>query len=76
MERFGQLSSVSEPVARSMNFKSQELPIDTVKMLDSGSMVTSRSECLGKVLAEPSYLLMRQEFMQGEFWVSDPYLAV
>ena len=46
-----------------MNFMVHDLPRDTVKMLDSGSMVTSLSECRGKELFGPSYLLTRQEFI-------------
>ena len=76
MERSGQLSTDSEPESRSINLMLHELPRDNVKTDDSGSMVTSRSECRGRKLSAPSYLLMRQEFMRGEFWGSDSYLAM
>ena len=51
----------------SINLTLQADPRDKVKMLESGSIVTSLSECKGKKLSGPSYRLTRQELMRGTF---------
>ena len=61
--------SMSElvPECCSMNLTLHDSPRDSVKMLDSGSIVTSLSAWSGRKLSQPSYLLTRHEFMIGTF---------
>ncbi len=64
-DRCSQVLNVSFWVPRSVYLILQVSPKETVKTDDSGFMVTSLSECWGRWLSDPSYLLMRQELIWG-----------